>query len=127
MDNVFIDSCIIIDFIRGNSEIENELKNISKPCINFIVAMELMQGARNKQELQMIKKKLKRFWLLPMQDEIANLSSQLIDLFSLSHKLEIPDGIIAATALIYDIPLYTNNLKDFKYIPNIKLYKCKVN
>ena len=57
-----------------------------------------------------------------MQNEIASLSTQLIDLFSLSHNLEIPDGIIASTALIYNLPLYTHNIKDFKYIQKIKLY-----
>lgn len=57
-----------------------------------------------------------------MHNEIANLSSQLIDVFSLSHNLEIPDGIIASTALIYDLPLFIHNVKDFKYIPKLKLY-----
>lgn len=125
MDKVFIDSCIVIDFIKGNSIVENDLVKISKPCINFIVALELIQGARNKHELTMIKKKLKMFWMLPMHNEIANLTFQLIDLFSLSHSLQIPDGIIASTVLIYDMPLYTNNLKDFRYIPNLKLYDKK--
>ena len=84
--------------------------------------MEIIQGAKNKRELLKIKKKLERFWRLPMQNEIANLSTQLIDLFSLSHNLKIPDGIITATSLIYDLHLYTHNVKDFRYIPNIKLY-----
>ena len=122
MGKVLVDSCIVIDFIKGFVEIENEIAKISEPCINFIVEMELLQGAKNKQELRVIKKKLEKFWLLPMHNEIANLSSQLIDVFSLSHNLEIPDGIIASTALIYDLPLFTHNVKDFKYIPKLKLY-----
>jgi len=68
----------------------------------FIVEMELMQGARNKQELQLIKKKMERFWILPMNNQIANLASQLIDVFSLSH-----------------------NIKDFRYIQNLILYTEK--
>ncbi len=42
---------------------------------------------------------------------------------SLSHKLCIPDALIAATALIYSIELYTLNSKDFQFIENIQLYK----
>lgn len=123
MKKVLIDSCIVIDLIKGNTDIKREIESISKPCINFIIEMELMQGARNMIELQMIKKKLELFWILPMQDEIANLSSQLIEVYSLSHNLEIPDGIIASTALIYNLPLFTYNIKDFKYIPNIDIFQ----
>ena len=43
-------------------------------------------------------------------------------LYSLSHKLSIPDALIAATALNYDIELYTYNIKDFRFIDGIKLY-----
>ena len=57
-----------------------------------------------------------------MQNEIAILSSKLTNLFSLSHNLKIPDSIIVSTALIYDLPLYTHNIKDFKYIPDLKFY-----
>ena len=32
-------------------------------------------------------------------------------------------AIIAATAIYYHIELFTLNVKDFKFIPNIKLYK----
>jgi hypothetical protein len=42
--------------------------------------------------------------------------------YSLSHKLSLPDALIAATALVYDVPLYTMNLKDFRFIPKLKLY-----
>jgi tRNA(fMet)-specific endonuclease VapC len=50
---------------------------------------------------------------------------QLMTDYSLSHKLSLPDGLIAATSLIENINLYTLNLKDFKYIKGIKLYDAK--
>ena len=33
----------------------------------------------------------------------------------------IPDTIIAATALVYDLELKTYNLKDFRFIPTLKV------
>ncbi len=36
--------------------------------------------------------------------------------------MTIEDALIAATALYHDIELFTLNLKDFMYIPEIKLY-----
>lgn len=53
---VFIDSCIVIDYIKGEEEIKKQLNRIQMPCINFIVEMELMRGAGDKRELAKIRK-----------------------------------------------------------------------
>jgi predicted nucleic acid-binding protein len=47
----------------------------------------------------------------------------LIDEYSLSHGLKIPDALIAASALALNMELFTYNLKDFSFIPDIKLYQ----
>jgi predicted nucleic acid-binding protein len=36
-------------------------------------------------------------------------------------RIKIPDAIIAATALEYDLTLITHNLSDFQGIPNLRL------
>lgn len=38
-----------------------------------------------------------------------------------SYKIKLPDGIIASTALVYNLNLVTRNLDDFKKIDGIKL------
>ena len=38
-----------------------------------------------------------------------------------SRRIKIPDAIIAATALEYDLTLITHNTSDFTGIPNLKL------
>jgi hypothetical protein len=43
--------------------------------------------------------------------------------YSLSHKLTIPDAMIAATALTHNISLYTLNLKDFRFIQGLQIYQ----
>jgi len=37
------------------------------------------------------------------------------------HKIKLPDAIIAATALIYNLTLITRNAKDFKNIDGLKI------
>ena len=54
---------------------------------------------------------------------ISKRAIQLVDQFNLSHGLLIPDAIIAATAVVHRIELFTYNVKDFQFIPDIKLYK----
>jgi tRNA(fMet)-specific endonuclease VapC len=36
--------------------------------------------------------------------------------------LALPDALIASTALVYNLDLYTTNRKDFDFIEGIKLY-----
>lgn len=121
MHIVFVDSCILIDFLKGNDDIKNQLSKIRTPCINFIVEMELLQGAKDKRELKKIIRELNSLNRLYFHNEIAKLSTQLLTDYALSHNLRIADAIIAATCLVYNIPLYTHNKKDFRFIPNFEL------
>jgi hypothetical protein len=41
--------------------------------------------------------------------------------YTLSHGMSIYDSIIAAICLVYDLPLWTYNKKDFKYIEELEL------
>ena len=42
--------------------------------------------------------------------------------YFLSHKLAIPDALIAATALVNSISLYTLNAKDFRFIEGLTIH-----
>ena len=46
-----------------------------------------------------------------------------MEAYSLSHKLSLPDALIAATAIESNSELYTLNLKDFRFIPQLNLYQ----
>ncbi len=85
--------------------------------------MELIQGAHNKREMQKIIRNINGFRRLEINQNILDLATQLLTQYLLSHHLQLPDAIIAACALIYDIPILTDNIKHFKYLPNIKLYQ----
>ena len=53
----------------------------------------------------------------------SRLAIELIEQFRLSHGLLIPDAIIAATAISFNLKLFTYNRKDFFFIPGIRLYE----
>ena len=88
--------------------------------------MELLQGAKDKRELRKIEKELSSFNRLAFNDEIACLATNLIKEYVLSHSLQIADSIIAATCLIYNIPLFTHNKKDFRFIPGLEFLKTEI-
>ncbi|MBN2746924.1 MAG: PIN domain-containing protein [Bacteroidales bacterium] len=61
--------------------------------------------------------------LLNINQKTCEIFLELMTKFSLSHKLALPDGFIAATAIASDIELFTLNIKDYKFINELKLYK----
>lgn len=124
---ILCDTNIIIDFLKGSSVVIENLNEIGKDSvyISTITAGELYYGALNKTELNSIRKKLNSIVHIPITEPISEIFENLMIKYSLSHKLSIPDAMIAATALYFDIELYTLNLKDFKFIKDLRLYNKK--
>ena len=85
-----------------------------------MTSAELLFGARNKTELKIIKSDISKLVELPINEDISRLAVKLVEKYSLSHNLNLPDALIASTSLVYDLKLFTLNLKDFKYLKNLK-------
>ncbi len=122
---VLCDTNVFINFFNGNEETVAIFKKLGagRILIPSVTVMELYQGMGNKAELNNMKKKIKNYSILHFDMGVSGLAIEYINKFSLSHKLQIPDAIIAAMAVTFELPLFTYNLKDFGYIPGITLYK----
>lgn len=123
MELILIDTCILIDYSRRKPEATEYIENLGKDnfCINSIIEMELLQGALNTKELLQIKKDLQGFYRIPIQQTVLDEATKLLSIYKLSHQAKIPDMIIAANAFFYDLELQTYNLKDFQFIPHLKV------
>ena len=121
---ILCDTNIFIEIYRNNEIIIQAIKQIGQEnlVVSDITCAELFFGARNKKELQAISKDLEKLEVLPVNTFISSLSVKLVKDYSLSHKLALPDAIIAATAIYHNLPLYTLNIKDFIFIDNVKLF-----
>lgn len=85
--------------------------------------MELLQGMGNKEELARMKKKIRYYDVVQIDEAISAKAVDFIESYKLSHGLSIPDAIIGATAVIHQIPIYTYNIRDFDFLPGIILYQ----
>jgi predicted nucleic acid-binding protein len=121
---VLCDTNILIEYYKANSVILQQLKSIgaSNIAVSVITQAELFYGAKNKQELLMIERHLSFCHCYPLDNQVSLLFAELMKTYALSHRSSIPDMLIAATAIIHDAPLYTLNVKDFRFIPDIRLY-----
>jgi tRNA(fMet)-specific endonuclease VapC len=123
MEKNLIDSCLLIDYTRGKKTAVDYIDGIGKEgfCVNSIIIMELYQGDKDRDDLRKIKQAIQQIINLPIDQTILDLATDLLEYYKLSHHPKMPDMIIAATALTYNIEIKTYNLKDFRYIPNIKV------
>jgi predicted nucleic acid-binding protein len=122
---VLCDTNVFIHFFNGNEETINIFGKLGdkRILIPSVTVMELYQGMSNKAELNRMKKNIKNYSILHFNTDVSTLTIEYINRFKLSHHLQIPDAIIAASAVTFKLPLFTYNLKDFQFIPGIKLYK----
>jgi len=122
---ILCDTNILIEIYRKNLNVISIVNNIALHdtiVISDVTRAEMLVGARNKHEMQILTKELGQLKCLPIQSEISTNSIHLLVQYHLSHGLDFHDALIAATAIYYDIELYTLNIKDFSFITNLKLY-----
>ena len=118
-----IDTNILIYYLADAIPKEeiNRVEEILKTSFNISIITKIeFLGWRGHTEEGF--KKAKEFIsfarIIPLEDEIANLT---IDLRR-KYKIKLPDAVIAATALYYDLTLVTRNEKDFEGIKGLEIY-----
>jgi predicted nucleic acid-binding protein len=122
---VLCDTNIFINAFNGRQDTIDQLDKIGldEIVLSAVTVMELFQGMGNKEELARMKKKIKYYDVVQIDEAVSAKAIEFIETYKLSHGLHIPDAIIGATAVIHQIPLYTYNLRDFDFLPNINLYQ----
>ena len=125
MAKALIDTDVIIDLVRGNDAVNGQVNSLLQECslyISTISVMEILIGARNKNEVRYWSSIIDMCTPLELNETIGVVALDLIKNYHHSHGLGIPDALIAATALTEEIVLYTKNVKHFQMIPELKLY-----
>ena len=124
---ILCDTNILIEFYKNNPQINQIFRAVGRNdlAISVITEAELYFGALNKAELQMIQRHLSSLHRFGLDTAVSNQFLQLMATYSLSHKLSIPDALIAATALVHNVELFTLNVKDFHFIPGLTLFESE--
>ncbi len=121
---ILCDTNVLIEFYKGNDSVTKVFADVGLPnlAVSVITVGELYYGAKDKRELAQITKHLKMLNQIDVDADVCNIFLELMQTFVLSHKLSVPDGLIAATSIRHAIPLYTFNVKDFHYLPGLTLH-----
>ena len=122
---VLCDTNILIEIYRNNPVITAVVDAIGEEnlAISDVTRAELYFGARNKAEMQTIRQTHDELYQYPVHQDISQTAIALMERYTLSHKLDWEDALIAATAICRQKELFTLNKKDFVFIPELKLYE----
>ncbi|MCL2042235.1 MAG: type II toxin-antitoxin system VapC family toxin [Bacteroidales bacterium] len=122
---ILCDTNILIENYRNNPVITATIDAIGEEnlAISVVTRAELYFGARNKAEMKMLRQTLDELYQYPVRQDISQTAIALMERYTLSHKLDWEDALIAATAICRQIELFTLNKKDFVFIPELKLYE----
>ncbi len=124
---MIIDTDVLIWYLRGNERAYQFIEKLKGFNISVITYMELVQGMRNKNELNSFRKALYA-WnskILYISEEISAKAMFLVEQHYLSHSLQLADALIGSTAIYYGLPLVTANDKHYKIIRGLKIRKFK--
>ena len=119
---ILLDTNILIEILKGDRDTIASVESLQgRVAISSISAMELCFGALDKREVKKIEKFLTLFEVVHVSNKISLKATNLILKYAKSHTLDIPDSLIAATAIVNNCSLWTYNLKDFRYIVGLDL------
>jgi predicted nucleic acid-binding protein len=120
---MLIDSDVLIWHLRGLPQATQRLDQLDTLTLSAVTWLELLQGMRNRTEMQAVQKSLalRHAKQLPLTPAITERAIALMETLTLSHGLQMGDALIAATALEHQLTLLTGNAKHFSAIENLKL------
>lgn len=106
---VLIDSCILIDHLRGHRPATDFLLEAREAAVSRITWIEVMAGARDDEDEARLRGLLAGFRVLPVDERVSEETVRL----RRTRRLKVPDALILATARAHGLVLATRNTKDF--------------
>jgi hypothetical protein len=119
--SLLLDTDVLIEFFRGSQQAAEWLAGHGKSVIGIpvVVWMELLQGARDREEQQRIEQQLAILPIEHIDIDDSRRAARWFAVYRLSHGIGMLDCLIAAIALRTGVPLFTFNLSHFTAIPGI--------
>ncbi|MBI4598380.1 MAG: type II toxin-antitoxin system VapC family toxin [Candidatus Omnitrophica bacterium] len=121
MANYLLDSDVLIWLLRGRQETMQRLERLEGPFgVSVISRAEIWAGARPSEQHQ-IEQLFLSLSTYAVDGAIADLAGKFLRQYrGRGPSLELPDALIAATAVVHELSLVTYNVPHFP-MPELKL------
>lgn len=124
---LIVDTDVLIWYLRGNEKAFKAIENLENFSISVITYMELVQGMRNKKELNSLRQAL-HAWnakILYITEEISAKTMFAVEQHFLSPSMILADALIGSTAVAHGLPLLTGNDKHYKIMKEVQIKKFR--
>lgn len=124
---MIIDTDVLVWYLKGNEKAYQLIENSTAFFISVVTYMELVQGMRNKKELNTFRKAL-HTWnaqIFYISEEISAKAMFYVEQHFLSHSLQLADALIGATAIAHGMSLLTANDKHYKILKDLQVKKFR--
>ncbi|MBK9211991.1 MAG: type II toxin-antitoxin system VapC family toxin [Saprospiraceae bacterium] len=116
-----IDTNIVIDYL-GNKLPASGMDFMHTvidvvPNVSVVTKIEVLGFNAPEQHYQLLTNFINDATVLDLTNNVVETSIEIRK----KHKTKLPDAIIAATALVYDLVLLSHNFADFKNINGLKV------
>ncbi|MFA4873603.1 MAG: type II toxin-antitoxin system VapC family toxin [Patescibacteria group bacterium] len=124
-----LDTSVLVDYLRRYAPAVAYLDSLLSKAqdersggaaVSFATALELYAGVRTKRDQQIASSLLAHFSVRAADNAIASKSIAIMQEYLHATGLDIPDCIIAATAIVKGYTLLTRNVKHFQPIDRVK-------
>jgi tRNA(fMet)-specific endonuclease VapC len=123
---VVIDTSIFIDYLRAKNKEKTKLQTLPNDTfvsVSSITLYELYMGATNPQKWIDVTTLTDSLQVLPFNKEVAEKAAIIYqDLRRSNNIIEFRDIFIAATAIVYTLPVWSTNKKHFNRIKDLILF-----
>src|ERR1700733_7258716 len=120
MNAVVVDTDVVSLIFKGDSRADRYLSALAAPdlLVSFMTEAELerwiLQAGWGPGRIIRFRTYMKRFVSVPSsRDLIVKWAEAMVAARPIGRRIEVADAWIAATALLYDSPLVTNNPSDY--------------
>jgi tRNA(fMet)-specific endonuclease VapC len=124
-NNLVIDTGIFIEYLRAKDKRKTILfsvPDVTNLFISAVTVYELYMGAVTEEKKRDIQILTEDITILPFNDDVAIKASDIYhELRKANQVIEFRDIFIAATCIVYNLPLKTTNNKHFTRVKGIKI------
>jgi predicted nucleic acid-binding protein len=117
-----LDSDVLVDLLRDYPPANEWFATLPDDELVHVpgfVVMELIQGCRNKVEMERVQRLLANYGIVWLSPSDCGKALEVFAAFRLSHNAGLLDVLIGQTAIAMETPLLTFNQRHYEFIPGI--------
>jgi len=120
---MLFDTDVLIWVFRGNAKAAARVEECADRRISIVTLMELLQGARDRREVRLVKSFLQDFDFktVPLTENIGHRAAIYMEQYVLKSRLRMADALIAATAVETNLALLSGDTKHYRALADLEL------